>query len=272
MSSLGGDRLLLGFRRRTALLEAASERVQALKQQPTQLPEKEQIAVVIPCLNEEKGVERAVLSALRYVNLHFRPVSIMQPLCDTAEAIASCRRIPEPIDALMHSEEGVEVVVVDGGSVDQSRAVCAELGVRVLEGKKLGCRCRADAMNMGAKATMAPLLVFLHADTVLPQGYGWVPQPYCGGTRPEGGLDHHLVRYVTIVWRCWGCGRAEVRGLQSRGAGVGAFRLAFGEEGTGPAPGLLLRFICWCANVRSDWLKLPYGDQALFMRCVGQVC
>lgn len=89
--------------------------------------------------------------------------------------------------------------------------------------------------------------------------------------RPEGGLDlppGSLLNYCVAVL---GCGRAEVRGLQSRGAGVGAFRLAFGEEGTGPAPGLLLRFICWCANLRSDWLKLPYGDQALFMRCVGQV-
>lgn len=177
----------------------------------------------------------------------------------------------------MHSEEGVEVVVVDGGSVDQSRAVCAELGVRVLEGKKLGCRCRADAMNMGAKATMAPLLLFLHADTVLPQGYGWVPHPCCGGTRwdyrPGGGAEAWDLppRRLSDVWRCWGRGRAEVRGLQSRGAGLGAFRLAFGEEGSGPAPGLLLRFICWCANVRSDWLQLPYGDQALFMRCVGQV-
>lgn len=95
MSPLDGDRLLLGFRRRTALLEAASERVQVLKQQPPLAPEQEQIAVVIPCLNEEKGVERAVLSALRYVTLHVRPVSLMQPMYDAAEAIPSFRRNPE---------------------------------------------------------------------------------------------------------------------------------------------------------------------------------
>lgn len=69
------------------------------------------------------------------------------------------------------SGEIVEVVVVDGGSTDGSKLLCLELGVRVVEGGSAGCRCRADALNLGAQLTSAPVLLFLHADTILPAGY-----------------------------------------------------------------------------------------------------
>lgn len=49
---------------------------------------------------------------------------------------------------------------------------------------------------------------------------------------------------------------------------MGAFGLSFGLE-TG-RPSILLRLICWAANMRSRWLKMPYGDQALFMRWVSK--
>jgi rSAM/selenodomain-associated transferase 2 len=59
-----------------------------------------------------------------------------------------------------------EVVVVDGGSTDGTRPALDRLGVTVVDAP----RGRARQMNAGARATSAPILVFLHADTRLPDG------------------------------------------------------------------------------------------------------
>ena len=59
------------------------------------------------------------------------------------------------------------VVVADGGSADRTAAVARELGARVVAGPPgRGCQ-----LNQGARAALAAgadLLLFLHADTVLP--------------------------------------------------------------------------------------------------------
>ncbi len=62
---------------------------------------------------------------------------------------------------------GHEVVVVDGGSHDDTVAHCQPLADRVVAGTP-GLRGRARQMNAGAHATNADVLVFLHADTRLP--------------------------------------------------------------------------------------------------------
>jgi len=59
-----------------------------------------------------------------------------------------------------------EVVIVDGGSTDGTRAELDRLGLAVVDAP----RGRARQMNAGARATSAPILVFLHADTRLPDG------------------------------------------------------------------------------------------------------
>ena len=59
-----------------------------------------------------------------------------------------------------------EVVIVDGGSTDGTRAALDSLGVPVVDAP----RGRARQMNAGARATRAPILLFLHADTRLPDG------------------------------------------------------------------------------------------------------
>ena len=61
---------------------------------------------------------------------------------------------------------GAEVIVVDGGSTDGTRDALAKLDVRVVDAP----RGRARQMNAGARATSAPILLFLHADTRLPDG------------------------------------------------------------------------------------------------------
>jgi rSAM/selenodomain-associated transferase 2 len=62
--------------------------------------------------------------------------------------------------------EAAEVVVSDGGSRDGTVALARRLGARVVE----GAPGRGAQLNRGAAASVAPILLFLHADTSLPAG------------------------------------------------------------------------------------------------------
>jgi rSAM/selenodomain-associated transferase 2 len=59
-----------------------------------------------------------------------------------------------------------EVVVSDGGSTDRTREVARDLGARVVTGPP----GRGGQLNRGAAAATADILLFLHADTILPPG------------------------------------------------------------------------------------------------------
>lgn len=63
-------------------------------------------------------------------------------------------------------EGGAEVLVVDGGSRDDTPARAAALATRVIESPP----GRARQMNAGAREARGRALLFLHADTVLPPG------------------------------------------------------------------------------------------------------
>jgi rSAM/selenodomain-associated transferase 2 len=58
-----------------------------------------------------------------------------------------------------------EILLVDGGSSDATLAEAARLGLPTLSAAK----GRARQLNAGAAATRSPVLLFLHADTVLPR-------------------------------------------------------------------------------------------------------
>ena len=76
-------------------------------------------------------------------------------------------RLPMLLAALAPlRRDGAEVIVVDGGSSDGSAAVAAPLADAVI----VSPRGRASQMNAGAAAARAPWLLFLHADTQLPEG------------------------------------------------------------------------------------------------------
>jgi len=60
-----------------------------------------------------------------------------------------------------------EVIVVDGGSSDDTRAIAAAVGAQLLTSE----RGRGLQMNAGAAAATGELLLFLHADTELPLGF-----------------------------------------------------------------------------------------------------
>ena len=87
------------------------------------------------------------------------PLSIIVPVLDEAPGIAAALAALAPA-----RERGVEVVVVDGGSRDATRALAAPLADRVVESP----RGRAIQMNAGARESRGSILLFLHADTTLP--------------------------------------------------------------------------------------------------------
>lgn len=89
-------------------------------------------------------------------------ISVVIPTLDEAATVA------EAIGAARAALADPEVIVVDAGSGDGTVALAAAAGATVIEapGK------RAHAMNAGAAAAAGDILVFLHADTLLPAGAG----------------------------------------------------------------------------------------------------
>lgn len=87
-------------------------------------------------------------------------ISAIIPTCNEAENIV--RFLPELI-----AVQGVEVIVVDGGSSDGTPGIAAAHGVRVLQVQSN----KGLQMNAGAGIASGEILLFLHADTRLVPGF-----------------------------------------------------------------------------------------------------
>jgi rSAM/selenodomain-associated transferase 2 len=87
-------------------------------------------------------------------------LSIVVPALDEATGIEATLRALQPLRA-----RGAQLLVVDGGSRDGTPALAAPWADRVLESD----RGRALQMNAGAAAARGRVLLFLHADTRLPE-------------------------------------------------------------------------------------------------------
>ncbi|HEY8515671.1 MAG TPA: TIGR04283 family arsenosugar biosynthesis glycosyltransferase [Candidatus Binatia bacterium] len=87
-------------------------------------------------------------------------LSVIVPALDEADEIeATLRRARAP--------QVVELLVVDGGSTDDTVARARPLADDVL----IAPRGRALQMNAGARRACGDVLLFLHADTWLPEGF-----------------------------------------------------------------------------------------------------
>jgi rSAM/selenodomain-associated transferase 2 len=83
-------------------------------------------------------------------------LSIIVPMLNEAAGIADALRALRDLDA--------EIVAVDGGSSDKTLDCAAPHADLLLE----AARGRARQMNAGAVAAKGEILLFLHADTILP--------------------------------------------------------------------------------------------------------
>ena len=144
------------------------------------------------------------------------------------------RALPHTLQALFVQRGDFEVIVVDGGSSDGTHVVLSNLGFqcpspftphpsRLL---LVASKGRASQMNAGAQQATGEWLLFLHADTTLPDGAIQRLNNMEGErTIQAGGFMH---QFSGEDWR--------------------------------------LRFISFLDNFRCIRSRIIYGDQALFVR------
>lgn len=86
-------------------------------------------------------------------------ISVIVPVLNEGACLASC----------LGSMNGTscEIIVVDGGSTDNSIDIAKKFGTRVI---RLGVANRGTQMNAGAKVAQGDILLFFHADSRLPPG------------------------------------------------------------------------------------------------------
>jgi uncharacterized protein len=155
-------------------------------------------------------------------------ISIVIPTLNEATTIGAILANLQPLPNL-------EIILVDGGSIDDTVKIAQAFSVQVLTSPP----GRARQMNLGAKAATGEILLFLHADTVLPLGFEVMVRSVLGGLGDEG------------------CGSVGDK-LENLPI-AGAFTLQIDD----PLPSL--RWIEWLVAWRSRWRQMPYGDQAIFL-------
>jgi len=143
-------------------------------------------------------------------------LSIVMPVLDEAAGIVATLQALAPLRA-----RGAELIVVDGGSRDASAARAQALADRVIEGP----RGRARQMNAGAAVARASTLLFLHADTRLPEG-----------------ADQLIAQALGVAPLAWGRFDVAIEG-HSR----------------------MLSVVATMMNARSRLSGIATGDQAMFM-------
>ncbi|GAA4013132.1 TIGR04283 family arsenosugar biosynthesis glycosyltransferase [Actimicrobium antarcticum] len=144
-------------------------------------------------------------------------LSIIIPALNEAAQIASVLVRLDPL-----RRRGVQLILVDGGSTDQTIALAAPLVDLVVQAP----RGRAAQMNAGAAMATGDVVLFLHADTTLPEHADTlIANALSGDTRAWGRFD------ITL---------------------------------TGAHP--MLAIIAAMMNWRSRLSGIATGDQALFLR------
>jgi rSAM/selenodomain-associated transferase 2 len=143
-------------------------------------------------------------------------LSIIIPVLDEAATIGEALPLLAPL-----RQRGADVIVVDGGSRDRTAELARPLADAVITAK----RARAAQMNAGAAIARGDALLFLHADTRLPdRADRLVTEGLAGARRVWGRFD------VTIA-------------------------------GKNP----LLRVVAFMMNLRSRLTGIATGDQAMFV-------
>ncbi len=143
--------------------------------------------------------------------------SIIMPVLNEAEVLERYL-IPLTQQCAHHK---YELLIVDGGSTDATVAIAKRYGTVIHS-----ARGRATQMNCGAQAAQGDILLFLHADTLL----------------PDNAFD------------------AIEQAFTSLKVVAGAFRVCFNCDK------LPYRLVAFATNLRSRLTNVFTGDQAYFIR------
>ncbi|MBI5634817.1 MAG: TIGR04283 family arsenosugar biosynthesis glycosyltransferase [Nitrospirae bacterium] len=144
-------------------------------------------------------------------------ISIIIPALNEEFQILRC------IDSIRAEDFSGEIIVADGNSADRTRELAlSRTGVMVIASP----RGRGAQMNAGAAAATGATLLFLHADTLLEQGWSAELFSFFGDPSVVGG----------------------------------AFRFSIDN----PSP--KYRLVEAWVHMRCRLFRLPYGDQAIFIR------
>ncbi len=146
------------------------------------------------------------------------PLSIIIPTLNAEKPLL--RLLPQLMEGLTEGLIG-ELILADGGSDDATPAIAEDAGARLVTSTK----GRGTQLAAGGDAAKGTWLLFLHADSRLPDG--WTTY-----------LADHMSQHPTDA---------------------AAFQLAFDD------PGMPAKITAGWANLRSKRLALPYGDQGLLI-------
>ncbi|MFQ5900490.1 MAG: TIGR04283 family arsenosugar biosynthesis glycosyltransferase [Thermodesulfobacteriota bacterium] len=141
-------------------------------------------------------------------------ISIIIPVLNEVETLADTI-------GCVRETENIEVIVVDGGSIDATLSVAGKIADHVIS----TTASRGGQMDVGAEKARGDILLFLHADTLLPKRWGFM-----------------------------------VREAIESGKVGGAFSLSIYPFS------ISLRIVSFIANIRSRFLGITYGDQAIFVK------
>jgi rSAM/selenodomain-associated transferase 2 len=151
-------------------------------------------------------------------------LSLVIPVLDEAAGLAATLA---PLAALR--ARGHELIVVDGGSRDATPALAAPLADDVVSAP----RGRARQMNAGAAQASGDVLLFLHADTTLPEGADMAVLQAVAAGAAWGRFDVAIEgRSPMLRWVAWFMNqRSRLTGIATGDQAIFVTRAAFQRLG-----------------------------------------
>jgi rSAM/selenodomain-associated transferase 2 len=170
------------------------------------------------------------------------------------KSIQSCLLALQPL------RNDCELIIVDGDSTDNTRRLAAPLVDKVL----LSAKGRGKQMNNGAKQATGEILIFLHADTCLPENALALIQEKISHNRQWGRFDiqlggnHFLLKVIASMMN-W---RSRLTGIATGDQVIFVTRQAFEKAGQYPEINLM-EDIALCKKLKKISPPICLKDQVI---------